>query len=316
MIHAVDDTILKLHTAESGEVWYADGNKSPRNSSNQLDDFISSQIWRGKPRDVRVLGLAVNAPLITQLYQLQLRGRLGRLELAGPLVCETRKERRDPEVALYRMRQCLLGPALGGWHLFNDRDYPTYAMAAHLQANHGEFDLTVGHLLSLHPAYHDLMFIPHLNRESLAQLLVSILDPRWFVSPHRPERLATLETYLGLNPRVQRVVTVDRQAAKQLADSHIHRCAVVLDAWKNNRPSEAERIHDPRQFLWRVWHATNTSDVLSDLRASQRFLAYLRHTWLNRLCLDRHDPLFDPARLLTLTEVAAYKLHDKRRVRP
>lgn len=108
--------ILKLHVADNGDVWYADGMDVPRMAVEDRGGFVSSLAKRDSLH-VRLLGTPQNAPLIVELYQKYCSPRRpGILEVASPLLCESEPERHNPEVALYRMRQCLLPPSLGGWH--------------------------------------------------------------------------------------------------------------------------------------------------------------------------------------------------------
>src|SRR5690606_9579989 len=98
---------------------------------------------------------------------------------------------------LFRMRQHLRGlpTSLGGWHAFGPADYPTYAMAEALAAGQSPLGL-----LRRHPVWPLLRFIMHLQPAPTCALLATILDPRWYVDPARPDSLSRLKAYLGLSP--------------------------------------------------------------------------------------------------------------------
>ena len=125
-----EDQIIKLQLAGDGRLWYSDGVETPRAAVQDRSGFVSDLAEKDSPH-VRVLGTQTNAPLIVDLYQKCCSPRRsGRLEVASPLVCESDHERKTPNIALYRMRQCALSPSLGGWHRVDERDYPGYAIAA------------------------------------------------------------------------------------------------------------------------------------------------------------------------------------------
>ncbi len=301
-----DETILKLHTAENGEIWYADGVHAPCNSGLLLRGFMESL---QRPQSVvRVLGLAANAPLITALYNHCGHNKIARLEVAGPRVCETAAERRDPAIVLYRMRQCLLPAALGGWHIMAEHDYPSYAIAAHLQML-GELDLpTALHYLSPHPAWRDLQFVQGVNPIAAAKLLAVIRDPRWYINAKRPERTNALRLYLGLTPRIQQAVSAEDQRLENVQELH---CQLVRDVWRSGNPPSDADCERPAQFLWRVWRSAG-GGWRGDLRASQVLLLYLWYTWLDALarCNRQRGDLFPLERVFkTAAEVDAYKAH-------
>jgi hypothetical protein len=120
---------------------------------------------------------------------------------------------------------------------------------------------------------------------------------------------------------------------------------VVLDCWKDRRLVEVIRetyeVHTPvpiadnpqpgwapYDFVWREWgrrmgygnpEAPEGDPVTADLRASQRFVAFVRQAWLGELY--RNSPatpdcragLFRPADFFKhATEIAAYEMHQIR----
>ncbi len=303
--------ILKVQLADDGRVWYANGVETPLSTTQDRAGFVN-KLATQVDLHVRVLGTVINAPLIVDLYQKCCSARLtGRLEVASPAVCETTAERHDPTISLYRMRQCLLSPSLGGWHQVDELDYPAYAIAAQF-AQDGKFTTHIERLLLTHPAYHDLLFLPTLNRAAVTELLGIVLDPRWFIDIRNPYRLSKLKLYLGLTPRLMRQVSEGR------ADCELtRRCRLALTAWggglEQPTPADYER---PGNFLWRRWRVAG-GGCMGNLRATQAFVAYLVRTWQQQLVSKSAQTLemFVPAELLKGDEITAYKAHAKTRIR-
>lgn len=301
--------ILKLQLSDDGRVWYADGMATPVPSDQERAAFVRDLSARGSLH-ARVLGTADNAKLIVDLYQQCCSPRkTGRLEVAAPTVCTSTAERRDPSISLYRMRQCLLPPSLGGWHQVNELDYPAYAIAAQL-AQDGKFTKHTAMLLETHPVYHDLMFLPTFDRDAVAQLLAIILDPRWFVDIRNPYRLSRLKTYLGLSPRYMQQVTHGGVTCERS-----RRCAIALQAWKGigTQPTPAE-CEQPGNFLWRRWRSADSVER-GNLRATQAFITYFVRTWQQQLVSKSTQQLemFRADSLLKGSEVFAYQQHSANR---
>lgn len=298
-----EDQIIKLQLGPGGELWYSDGVETPRTAVQDRSGFVSDLAEKDSLH-VRVLGTQTNAPLIVDLYTKCCSPRRpGRLEVASPLVCETDQERNTPAIALYRMRQCLLPPSLGGWHQVDELDYPSYAIAAQL-AKDGGFTEHTQRLLLTHPVHHDLTFLPTINWEPTAYLLSIILDPRWFLNFNNPYRLSKLKAYLGLSPRYMRQVERGEANCERSL-----RCRTVLRAWKGEEPSPAD-MERPGNFLWRRWRSAG-GGLRGDLRASQAFLLYLARTWQQQLVSKHHQQLemFMPESLLREGEAHAYREH-------
>jgi len=303
-----EDQIIKLHLAAGGKVWYSDGIETPVSSSQDQSGFVRDLAEKDSPH-VRVLGTRENAPLIVDLYQRCCSPRhSGKLEVATPLLCETDGERHNPEIALYRMRQCRFAPSLGGWHQVTPIDYPTYAIAGQLDKD----EMTTEHskrLLETHPAWHDLTFLPTINGDAAVELLAHLLDPRWFVDPRNPYRLAKIMMFLGLNPRYMRQVT-----RGEANTSRAVRCRTALTAWRGEQPTPAD-IMRPGNFLWRRWQAAG-GGWRGDLRATQAFICYLVRTWQQQIADAGPQQLemFIPESLLKGdAEIQAYKEHAKTR---
>lgn len=310
MLAALDEDILKLHVSPTGEVWYADGAGEPVGSGLTITQFSEHDVFRRAPRSVRLLGVPANASLICHMYELAALRTISHVELAGPLVCDSAAEQADPAITLFRMRQCLLHPSLGGWHTLTDADVFVYRLLQASELSNGEVTTRMRLELKSHPLWCYLSFIRGISVDACVRLIMLIVDPRWFVWPWRPERLARLESFLGLTPETQRIVSL---RTGPLTASKAQKCNLVLSAWKTAEPLAPSERAIPGNFLWREWHATG-GGVKGDLRASQRFVAYFRHTWMQSLVTQqsggRTIEVFDPSLIFKRTdELAGFRSH-------
>ena len=289
-------------------MWYADGLENPVASPYHCHAFVRSLELRNG-RYFRVIGSEINAPLIAALYRRceEYNGDCY-LELASPHVCETPDERRDPVIALYRMRQCLLAPSLGGWHRMTSLDYPSYALAAWL-SQRTAYTAEVAALLRTHPAYHDLTFLPTLQEEAAAAVLGSLLDPRWYIDHRHPHRLSRVKLHMGLSP-----ACMQRAAAASITTPRLQRCAFSRLAWRCEMSPTEEEQRLPGNFLWRRWEAAG-GGIKGCVRATQAFIGYLLRTWQQQLVANSPQrlELFIPAEMFRGDEVAAYTQHAKLR---
>jgi len=154
----LEDQVLKVHTATDGQVWYVDGGHGAINTNAPIEGFLVGEACQ-RARHVRMVGSADNAQALCLLYKRRLDGQLLRLEVASPAVVgRTRAERDDPRLMLVRMRDSAadgLNAAMGGWHEFDENDYPSYAIAAYKKHGKQPFDecSTPAELLVRHPAW-------------------------------------------------------------------------------------------------------------------------------------------------------------------
>lgn len=295
--------ITRLQLGADGRMWHATGPAAP-SVTTDARGFIDEIGEHGSPH-FRVIGSEFNAPLIVDLYQRHCSPRCsGRLEVASPNLCESETELKNPEIALYRMRQWNVPPSLGGWHRVDELDYPTYAMAAQLKRDHGQVGEHLRLLLKSHPLYRDLTFIPTLQIDSVIHLLTMIIDPRWFVDTRNPYRLSRLKTYLGLSPKCVESVMTGRGS-----DRRGMRCRVVIGSWYGPNPSDAD-MERPANFLWRRCRSAG-GRTKGILRGSQAFVAYLARAWQHRLVAKsaHRAELFTPDEMLHPSEFEAYKRH-------
>jgi hypothetical protein len=162
----------------------------------------------------------------------------------------------------------------------------------------------------MHPAFRALSFIPTLTEAEVAKLLVTTIDPRWYIDRRRPERIKKLELFLGLTPAIQEKVSNPK---KMLTKAREFRCATVLNSWKS-KPHEEVDVKKPENFLYRIWQASG-GGYHGDLRASQAFLRYLNDNWLAVLENRKgvRDGLFAPNLYFkTPAEIESYEYHMKK----
>jgi hypothetical protein len=270
-----DASCLKLHTPSSGLVWYADGLNPAECSNMRTEEFLSSHIISPINLSVRILGVPQNAELITALYSRKKQRKLGSIYLAGPNVCESLIELDDPPLTFRRMRDAFMATSCGGWHHMTDTSAAIYALILRIQRQADWFDIGGRIYYETHPLYRVINFITDVNHRNVAQLLATIIDPRWYVDRRRPDNPHKLSLFLGLTPKTQKRVSDLTRIVSRGRDL---RCAMVLNCWKT-KPAADVDLTDPANFLWRIYRA-NGGGAKGDLRASQSFIGYLRTHWL------------------------------------
>lgn len=296
MLSMQRDTV-RVQVADDGQLWMAEPQRRPC-SVHDANAFLQELQERPGVR-VRMLGTAANAKILHQLYQ-----RLGDgsyLEVASPMICSSAEEWQNPQIAIYRMEQCLLPPSLGGWHRFTDVDDATYQLIAALQS--GQSGASLLKLFQKHPLYRSLTFIEPLDQLAVVRILTQICDPRWFVNLRQPTRIGRVRMFMSLHDRYVEDV------CSGICNTHRHfRCRCVLQAWgflgKKQVSSDL-----PGNFLWRRLRDDATPGYRRVLRVSQTFLAYLIYSWQSVLSRSTTMELFEPTSILRADEVDAYRRH-------
>jgi len=306
-VTATDARAIKLHTDSSGIVWFADGDRVPMSSGNNVSDFVPTLHGRSRLL-VRVLGTPTNAALVMRLRAL-VEDNDGRLEVASPVVCGGVMERTEPATALLRMRQNVNAASLGGWHKVTQADYATYALAAQLHRDMQFLDSSK-HLLYRHPVWKHLSFVGGVSEEWAAWLISTIIDPRWYIDPDKPNRLSKLKSYLGLDPKtIQSVLANNKPTTNREFN-----CRVTYATWAMSGAPDTYLLKSPENFIWRVYFGAGLGNK-GALRASQKFIEFLTFTWLHALRTNTPtygagQPIFIPEMLLkSPDEVSAYESH-------
>jgi hypothetical protein len=307
MFYLSDETAIKLHTAPDGDIWYATGINLPENSKQPLATFLLSPIIAKLNTNVRVIGVAQNAELISNLYLRKRNKELANICIAGPNICTTQNELNNPITTIFRMRDVWLPLACGGWHEMSDADYCIYTLLTRQRKTGVAFDNVARIFYETHPINAALNFIGGISHTNTAALLTTIVDPRWYVDRRRFDNVNKLNLYLGLTPRVQRRVS---DTAKIIRRGRDFRCSCVLRCWKTQDP-ECVDFEAPNNFLWRIWLSAGGGSS-GDLRASQAFIHYLYTNWLDVISLKcgAHDGFFLPEKFFkSAEEHAAFAQH-------
>lgn len=230
---------------------------------------------------VRLLGTPENAPVITWLAEQPCITYLG-----TPNLLQTQRERNNPRATLLAMQQIAtrwISPALGGWHRLTALDTAVYALAEDVTSS----------ACQQHPVWVALTQLPGINPQALSRLLGVIRDPRWYVDRQHPDRGSQLRAYLGLHANHEQRLPPDARARR----------ALVRDVWYG-----ADVLPAETNFLWRYWHLRRNelSAAKATTATSQRFVSFLRYSWLAVLQAPQQERLFDPRIFLTGDELTHF----------
>lgn len=304
----VETSALKLHVA-NGYVWALRGTAQATATSCRLKQVLAGDLVRSDDT-VQLVGSVRNAELIVQLYDRKARGELRSLQLVTPLVCPVAADRKRPLSVLYHMQRFCKAPSLGGYHEVTAKDIVSYQLLTLIQSKEHKDDVqSITYLLAMHPAWRHLSFVKDLDYIKCATLLAYIRDPRWYVDLCHPDRGSKLEAFLGLTPKTQAGITWPEFGR----DRHYDRCKLVYDCWHTPAMAAATATtfskhgicvtgnttdygNRPCDFVWRARakyagvqpDAFNAQLVKADLRASQKFISFIRLTWLAELYRE-HD---------------------------
>ena len=270
-----EKSTLKATLGGDGLVYHSED--SDKGACSELDPFDFLRWHRG--RRLRILSSQANAAFIAVAYRHACEFDI-MLEIGRPDVCDwAAAQQAGPGGVLRAMRA--IGhqvPSCGGWHPMQPAEYPSYAMAAELAAPAGSREKLL-ELLLQHPAWPALGFVAGLDRVKACELLALILDPRLYVDRAKPGSDARLRCYLGLV-----------RDARRASSGRALRQNLVRQAWQT-LPPPAD-MTPPGCWLWRFWAACDRPKPERDLKASRKFLSYLRQVWLDGLrgttwCPDR-----------------------------
>ncbi len=269
MTQARVGTAVQAHTGRDGSVWFLEGDRMPEHSGRSVADFLSGPVLTRSSR-VRVMGVPGNVRLILELVKRRSQV-LTSVQVCSPLACESVSRRECPESLLLDLREWSAAPSCGGWHEFTNSDLPSYRLS---ECGGSSSPAVVRGLLEAHPAGYALTAMPDMDLAKCADLIGLVLDPRFFIDRHNPDRVSKLEAFLGIDPKVA------SSAGSSAPSVRRERYRLVLGCWRNRFAGPAGSA--PDEFLWRVYKAAG-GGWKGELRASQAFVNFLRHVWLDGL---------------------------------
>ena len=283
------DEMLRLHTDETGIVWCGQSGVQAYCSKLTPAEFVLRQVFEDA-RHIRVLGVPSNAKLICLIHDAwkrKAKSKARRLQIGSPQCCFQKLLLRSPPFVLQQIWQPTPS-ALPHWHDLTDNDYTMYAAVDTWRDAAGEVNDKLRVLMPYHPAYHSLNFVASGDRDAAFKLVCQIVDPRWYINPHRPNRTNRLWEYLGLNPQTVRKLHEDRKPSCVQAEL----AANVIQAWSGGKSDTEVDFACPTNFPWRIYKQ-HGSDWRGVLRASRKFVEFVRWVWLQNLT-QSHDQIFNP----------------------
>ena len=303
--------LLRLHTDTEGKVWcgYKDVCSHPTNLS--VSDFVNTSTFKSA-KQVRCLGTAQNATLITQAHQAIKRresqgGTFSSLEVGSPQICPVRALRDDPAYCLMRIWQSdSQARLLHHWHPVDSFIFNSYLLVDAVKNSPEKAKVVFKH----HPAFFSVSFVGTSNLDLAMQLVAKIVDPRWFWNEDKPHRLSKLYRFLGLIP--SNFKNLDN--FKEFSSMSDLENPLVVDssfltalAW-STREVDSVNYSLPENFLWRIYRENNFS-CNGLLKASRNFVQFVTYNWLDNITFRKS--MFDAGSFFkTQNEVLAYKAYE------
>jgi len=296
------EPVLRLHQSPDGRLWFGDDLRVASDCGEDVNRFICGPVIRGYPK-IRLLGTPGNADLIERLHILRKKAGLPtdqKIQVGSPVICRNTD---DPIETLRAMWHWSVNQGLGGrWVELEDKDFATYSLIAELQRTGNKTNEKVRQILRYHPAWPALSFLPILNTDVACQLVATIVDPRWFIHPVRPNRANKLFKYMGLTPKNVRHLLLDEGEP----DRGYYRAALVVSTWMHSPPPRPD-LGDPRSFLHRILGSFDCP-ARGFLAANKKFLRFMREVWLQGLTPGRR--VFCPSLFFRERyEAEAYEKH-------
>jgi hypothetical protein len=264
---------LNLTVDDKGVVWHC--TSGPIVSSRQTwDTFVCA----GLLADIgtcRLVGCLRNAPLIVALYDLVAQKQLGAVELCGPSAPAGSLTNDSPELILHRLHSVVNSAYCGGWHRATRCDRATYALMASTEP---------ATLVIEHPLWWPLSWLRGLDADALAMTIISIIDPRFWVSRDDPDDDRSLRVHFGLD------VT-------------------------NRKPVTAGECDERFRILCRCFSGPEASGYLFEIykhnvtTAAALFLELLKQCWLDEVSLSHRGRILAPEILFPPVEAAAFRRH-------
>ena len=277
---------IKIHTAPDGNIWFAERGHQPRLAELDAEDF-ATQSWVLEADALRLLATRDNCDLICALHAARCGTGLPRQVLLGnPRILPVEYERLGKVFG--RMERCDISPSLGGWRELASKDYVTYALAGVLKKSEG-FNNLAERLLREHPVWPALSFLSDINKESACELICTMLDPRWWVDPSKPDARKRLNSSFGLGQDGrQNLAHIIMGGPENPPGRYCDRARLVLDTWTGGEyvPPAESRL-DANSFLWRIQAKKAKTAMHSMQRACHVFLSFMRSVWLDNLTDER-----------------------------
>lgn len=300
-----DDT-LYLTVNSDNHISYATEKSLPVHTSYSIDDFFNAELLTENTK-LKIPAKYENIPIILKSFFHKCRGAISSLKVCSPRIIETCAD--DPDSELHEAKKQCLNPSIGGWHEFDERDYPSYRIAFELAEALPDYE-DVKETLKLHPVWSALSFLDSLDSLSLAHLISWIIDPRWFINETNPNDFQFIYAEIGLTK-----TNCSRIANKKIPN-HNHsleyesywRCRNVVDCWAG--PSSLPESQSTSKFLWQKFKAY-PDKVEGLLNATKLFVDLFIHIWLDVLaCPYQRGQIFIPEQFIQCQEtLALFKKH-------
>jgi len=290
-------------------IWFGDGKTAPDSVKvplSRLDRLEAVQ----RARTISVVGFEDNTPLICALYRYKKRHRDDlTLRVGTPAIFATKPKHKLTHTVLAGMAELYSMPSsLGGWHEVTEKDYHAYNTCALLPAvlamkSPMKQATTAARIIEKHPTFKALSFLPGYVPVATMRVLARITDPRWYVDPRFPDRLARLMNYLGIHER-----NMDFSLEPDSRRYNWEAAENCFQAWTETQANQtAEDLilarRDPRWFLERRYreHVTDagTGTPRGNLRATAMFISFIRAVWLDEVSTG--SELFVPSYFFTRT---------------
>lgn len=272
--------VTYLHSAADGRVWGCSNSRLAEPLWGSLEELQNSSFPGGIATSFRLVGSRHNSELLTVLYYLKCRSRIGSLQVCSPLLAGNESHQNDVKAVLYLLRDVQHPASMGGWGELGPLQIMSYMLASCRGLDCS--------LVPRHPVWPSLSFVAGINISNVAKLIGLIIDPRFFVDPRFPDRKSKLESYLGLSCR----------------NVNPSRLRLLEETWSANSHSQSD-LSDPTAFVWRRY------DKSGRRAASRYFLSYMVATWLDEMYRGLTlEPLFVPEHFFEDEEtVTAWKKH-------
>lgn len=301
---------LRLCTDANGMIWFTTDQVGGKIHTSELiaDEWVQkvadSQTFNDVSR-IRIFGTQVNAALICALYEQAAKtpSAVPLIQIGSPAYVPS-EHKSNPERLFAAMADLSLPTSCGGWHDMTADDYTTYGICRVFNKTTALTDAEkaeVTRLVELHPAYPAISFTPSFCPLTSGLMIDSIVDPRWFVDPIKPDRTSRLRSYMGMQ-----IDTLEKAFRGDTSNPRAARARMVFGAWSHG--SLAIPMEDPRNFLFRILQSTE-DPAKALLKACVRYLSFVRNVWLHEIA-PKGRTLFVPEYFFsTPAEMVSYRKH-------